>query len=99
MGTGEVVSLSVSDELGALVLKVAAYSVDRRDCDRHLMDAAVLAACISDHAAELEQLGGSDRQRRKSLRWKGFRVARDGIELSTFRFSVGLVTVPVHLHA
>jgi siroheme synthase (precorrin-2 oxidase/ferrochelatase) len=67
IGTGDVVSLSVPDELGALVLKGAAYSVDRRERDRHLMDAAVLAACIPDHAAELERLGGSDRRRLRTL--------------------------------
>lgn len=66
-GTGDVVMLSVPDELGALVLKGAAYSVDRRDRDRHLMDAAVLAACITDHAAELERSAGSDRRRLRRL--------------------------------
>jgi len=55
--------ISVPDELGALVLKGAAHMVDRRDRDRHLMDAAVLAACITDHAAEIERLAGSDRKR------------------------------------
>jgi len=67
LGDGDVVLLSVPDELGALVLKGAAYSVDRRDRDRHLMDAAVLAACISDHAAELQRLTGSDRRRLRML--------------------------------
>lgn len=64
---GNVVMLSVPDELGALVLKGAAYSVDRRDRDRHLMDAAVLTACITDHASELERLAGSDRRRLRAL--------------------------------
>ncbi len=64
---GDVVTFSVPDELGALVLKGAAYSVDRRDPDRHLMDAAVLAACITDHATELERLAGSDRRRLRAL--------------------------------
>ena len=64
-----VVGISVPDELGALVLKGAAYSVDRRDRDRHLMDAAVLAACISDHATEIGRLGGSDRRRLRTL-WR-----------------------------
>jgi len=64
---GDVVTLSVPDELGALVLKGAAYSVDRRDRDRHLFDAAVLAACITDHAAELDRLAGSDRRRLRAL--------------------------------
>lgn len=64
---GSAVTLSVPDELGALVLKGAAYSVDRRDRDRHLADAAVLAACITDHAAELDRLAGSDRRRLRTL--------------------------------
>lgn len=54
---------SVPDELGALVLKGAAHMADTRDRDRHLFDAAVLSACITDHAAEIERLGGSDRKR------------------------------------
>lgn len=65
--TGDVITLSVPDELGALVLKGAAYSVDRRDGERHLMDASVLAACITDHAAQLTRLGGSDRRRLRKL--------------------------------
>jgi hypothetical protein len=64
---GDVVTLAVPDELGALVMKGAAYSVDRRDRDRHLRDAAVLAACITDHAVELARLGGSDRRRLRTL--------------------------------
>jgi hypothetical protein len=59
--------LHIPDELGALVLKGAAYSVDRRARERHLTDAAILAACIHDHAAELERLGGSDRRRLHAL--------------------------------
>jgi hypothetical protein len=55
--------ISVPDELGALVLKGAAHMRDRRDTDRHLFDAAVLAACVTDHATELGRLGGSDRKR------------------------------------
>ena len=67
VGSADVADLSVPDELGALVLKGAAYSADRRDRERHLMDAAVLAACISDHAAEIQRLGGSDRRRLRTL--------------------------------
>ena len=59
--------ISVPDELGALVLKGAAYAKDMRDRDRHLEDAAVLAACITDHAAEVRRLKGSDRKRICSL--------------------------------
>jgi hypothetical protein len=57
------IDFSVPDELGALVLKGAAHMADRRDRERHLFDAAVLSACITDHAAEIERLGGSDRKR------------------------------------
>lgn len=67
VGDGRAIRLSVPDELGALVLKGAAYSVDRRDRDRHLADAAVLAACIDDHAAQIERLAGSDRRRLRLL--------------------------------
>ena len=61
------VRITVPDELGALVLKGAAYRADSRDRDRHLQDAAVLAACITDHATELSRLGGSDRKRIRIL--------------------------------
>ena len=56
-------ALSVPDELGALVLKGAAHTVDARDAERHLSDAAVLAACIADPVGERRRLGGSDRKR------------------------------------
>lgn len=65
--SGTSYDLSVPDELGALVLKGAAHMADRRDRDRHLTDAAVLSACITDHAAELERMAGSDRKRIKHL--------------------------------
>ena len=55
--------LSVPDELGALVLKGAAHTVDARDAERHLFDAAVIAACIVDPVAERDRLRGSDRKR------------------------------------
>ncbi len=60
---GATYEISVPDELGALVLKGAAHTVDHRDTDRHLFDAAVLAACITYHATEIARLGGSDRKR------------------------------------
>lgn len=66
-GKGRIHELTVPDELGAVVLKGAAYAVDRRDRERHLQDAAVLAACITDHAAELNRLAGSDRKRLRTL--------------------------------
>jgi len=49
------------------VLKGAAYLVDSRDKDRHLRDAAVLAATITDHRTELRRLKGSDRKRIRQL--------------------------------
>ncbi len=57
------ISISVPDELGALVLKSAAHQIDSRDRERHLTDAAALAACISDHPFERTRLTGSDRGR------------------------------------
>lgn len=60
---GELFAFSVPDELGALVLKGAAHIADSRDTQRHLQDAAVLAASITDHDAEIRRLAGSDRQR------------------------------------
>jgi hypothetical protein len=62
-GDGATVSVSVPDELGALVLKSAAHQSDSRDRERHLTDAAALAACITEHPAERARLAGSDRGR------------------------------------
>lgn len=53
----------IPDLLGALVLKSAAYTNDRRDRQRHLDDGAFLAALITDHATELKRLHGSDKKR------------------------------------
>jgi hypothetical protein len=64
---GETIELSVPDELGALVLKGAAYISDTRDRDRHLFDAAALAACITDHATERNRIKGSDSKRLRAL--------------------------------
>lgn len=61
--SSESARITVPDELGALILKSAAHIADNRDRERHLQDAAVLAACITDHANELHRLGGSDRKR------------------------------------
>ncbi len=58
-----IVRFSVPDELGALILKGAAHLSDSNDAGRHLQDAAVLAACIHDHAAEARRLNGSDSKR------------------------------------
>lgn len=65
-GDGEM-ALSVPDELGALVLKSAAHINDSRDRERHLTDAATLAACITDHRSELARLRGSDGRRLRHL--------------------------------
>lgn len=59
--------ITVPDELGALILKSAAYTADNRDRERHLQDAAVLATCVTDHATELHRLRGSDRKRLRVL--------------------------------
>ncbi|WP_146842516.1 hypothetical protein [Cellulomonas composti] len=62
------VELAVPDLLGALVLKAAAHAADSRDRGRHLRDAALLAALITDHLRELARLQGSDRKRLLRLR-------------------------------
>jgi hypothetical protein len=64
---GSYIPLLMPDELGALILKSAAYTADRRDPERHLQDAAVLAACITDHEVLIEELRGSDRKRLRKL--------------------------------
>lgn len=61
---GASVVLGVPDELGALVAKGAAYTVDPRDPGRHLDDAAVLFACVTD-ASELDYDGMSKNDRRR----------------------------------
>lgn len=53
----------IPDLLGALILKCAAYSADRRNRERHLDDAALLAALITNHATEQKRLHGSDKKR------------------------------------
>lgn len=60
-------SIWMPDLLGALVLKAAAYSADRRDQRRHLDDAALLASLITNHAGELKRLHGSDKKRLRNL--------------------------------
>jgi len=61
-------TIGVPDELGALVAKGAAYTVDQRDRGRHLDDAAVLLACITD-ASDLDwsSLSRNDRRRLTAL--------------------------------
>ncbi|MEN3225145.1 MULTISPECIES: nucleotidyl transferase AbiEii/AbiGii toxin family protein [Mycolicibacterium] len=68
--TGEVVvTLSVPDVLGALVLKGAAYIEDTRDRGRHLDDAAVLACAATDPVGDRARMIGNDRRRIAAL-WK-----------------------------
>lgn len=59
--------IHIPDLLGALILKAAAYGVDRRDGFRHLEDAALLASLITNHATELERLKGSDKKRLRNI--------------------------------
>lgn len=60
---GSVTTVSVPRPFGALILKVAAYTTDSRDRDRHLYDAAALLACIEDPFIEREEFAGSDLRR------------------------------------
>ncbi|MDR0501549.1 MAG: hypothetical protein LBG97_09990 [Coriobacteriales bacterium] len=53
--------------LGAMILKAAAYQVDRRERERHLDDIALLASLITDHASALLELHGSDKKRLKAV--------------------------------
>jgi hypothetical protein len=65
---GELVEFSVPDELAALILKGAAHLSDRTpERARHLSDAAVLAATITDHSTERARLKGSDGKRLRHL--------------------------------
>lgn len=61
------VPMLIPDQLGALVLKGAAYLVDSRDKARHLQDATALAAAITDHASERARLTGSEPRRIRAL--------------------------------
>jgi hypothetical protein len=61
-------TVSVPSVLGAVVLKAAAYRTDSRDPARHLLDSAVLLACLDDPYAARDQLKGSDRGRLLTLR-------------------------------
>lgn len=66
--SGVQVVLGVPDELGALVAKGAAYLVDQRDRNRHLDDAAVLFAGVTDASAfDYEQLSKNDRRRLRAV--------------------------------
>ncbi|MFZ1381799.1 MAG: hypothetical protein WAS54_03305 [Scrofimicrobium sp.] len=62
--SGAITTVGVPDELGALVVKGAAWVSDGRDAGRHLDDSATLLACIED-ASELdfESMSKNDRRR------------------------------------
>jgi hypothetical protein len=66
---GQLVTVGVPDEIGALVAKGAAFLIDQRDRDRHLDDAATLLASITD-ASELDYTRSStnDRRRLRAIR-------------------------------
>ncbi|WP_440712589.1 hypothetical protein [Gordonia sp. FQ] len=64
---GRAQTISVPDSLAALVLKGAAYIADHRDGDRHLTDAAVLAAAIRNPRRERSRMRGSDGRRIAAL--------------------------------
>jgi hypothetical protein len=64
---GRTTTISVPNAFGAVVLKAAAHRNDNRDRDRHLVDAAVLLACINE-PFEARQMSGSDRVRLRHLR-------------------------------
>lgn len=53
--------------LGALVLKAAAWTEDRRDSERHLQDAVLLVSLMGDPLVERTALKGSDRKRLNKL--------------------------------
>lgn len=61
---GASVTLGVPDEFGALVAKGAAFTVDQRDRGRHLDDAAVLFASVTD-ASAFDYAGSSKNDRRR----------------------------------
>lgn len=61
---GASVTLGVPDELGSIVAKGAAFVADQRDRGRHLDDAAVLFACVTD-ASEFDYDGMSRNDRRR----------------------------------
>lgn len=61
--SGRITTVSVPSPFGAVILKSAAYQVDHRDKDRHLLDAAILLATVEDPYAERAGFTGSDQKR------------------------------------
>lgn len=64
---GRLTAFSTPSVFGALVLKAAAFRADSRDPQRHLLDAAVLLACLGDPYEVRGQFKGSDRSRLQML--------------------------------
>lgn len=64
---GKTSTVSVPAPFGAVILKAVAYQSDSRDKARHLQDAALLLAVITDPYAERERFTGSDRSRLQAL--------------------------------
>lgn len=60
---GTSATISVPNQLGALMLKAEAYLDDSRDRGRHLDDATVLLATVEDPLTLKAQYRGSDRKR------------------------------------
>lgn len=60
---GDKSRVCISNLLGAIVLKSAAYCADRRDRHRNLDDVALFSSLITNHKAVLDDLHGSDRKR------------------------------------
>ncbi|WP_454050295.1 hypothetical protein [Cellulomonas sp. Marseille-Q8402] len=63
IGDDAATTISTPSVFGALVLKAAAFRTDSRDPKRHLQDAAILLACLSDPFEAREAYAGSDRSR------------------------------------
>lgn len=63
-----VVALSISDVLGAFVLKGATYLDDSRDSGRDLDDAAQLACAVTDPVGDRARMIRNGRKRIAALR-------------------------------
>lgn len=66
--SGASAQIGVPDELGALVVKGAAWLVDQRGRRRHLDDSAVLLACVLDASGmDYESMSKNDRRRIRAV--------------------------------
>lgn len=96
---GEKLPITIPDLLGAIMLKSAAWQVDRTvRRDRHLMDAAMLLSLIQDPLAQVERLHSSNDRKRiltlyqaltvdyRSTYWRslGTRQARQGAAVLSY---------------